>query len=377
MNYYLIAGETSGDLHGKNLMLHIQEEDAQATFRFVGGDGMAKQSGKTPVLHTSKLAFMGFVEVIANLSTIRRNMRMVKADLDQHKPDVLILIDFPGFNLEIAKHAKKTGIPVYYYISPKIWAWNQKRVHKIKRLVDQMYCILPFEVDFYRRFGMEVTYVGNPLMDALSQHVPDADFRNRHGLDERPIIALLPGSRKMELAKLLPPMSGLHPYFPNHQLVIAAAPNFTEEDYLKYLPDPAHYRFVVGATYDLLLNAEAAVVASGTATLETALLGTPQVVVYRANALTVMIARQLIRVNYISLVNLINDAPTVKELIQQDCTTETVAAEIKRLLEDPTYRQNQLEGIKKLQARVGSAGASQRTAQHIVQGLSPGIDVIL
>jgi lipid-A-disaccharide synthase len=369
MKYYLIAGETSGDLHGKNLIRKIKEEDPEAEFRFVGGDGMREQAGSEPLLHTSQLAFMGFVEVLANLRTIRRNMRLVKKDLEQVLPDALILIDFPGFNLAIATHAKKLGIPVYYYISPKIWAWNQKRVHKIKRLVHQMYCILPFEVDFYQRFGMEVKYVGNPLMDALSQHQLDKDFRQKHALDERPIIALLPGSRKMELEKLLPVMGSLRAQFPSYQLVIAGAPNFTKADYERYIPNLLDFTLVFGATYDLVRHAAVAAVASGTATLETALLNTPQVVVYRANALTVMIARQLIKVNYISLVNLINDAPTVKELIQQDCTLDTIADELNRLLTDATYRQKQLDGYAELQKRVGGPGASERTAVAIVRDM--------
>jgi lipid-A-disaccharide synthase len=369
MKYYLIAGETSGDLHGKNLIRKIKEEDPEAKFRYVGGDGMREQTGSEPLLHTSQLAFMGFVEVLANLRTIRRNMRLVKKDLEEVQPDALILIDFPGFNLNIAAHAKKLRIPVYYYISPKIWAWNQKRVHKIKRLVDQMYCILPFEVDFYQRFGMKVEYVGNPLMDALSQHQLDTEFRQKHGLDERPIIALLPGSRKMELEKLLPVMGSLRAQFPTYQMVIAGAPNFTKSDYERYIPNLSEFTLVFGATYDLVRHAQVAAVASGTATLETALLNTPQVVLYRANALTVMIARQLIKVNYISLVNLINDAPTVKELIQQDCTPDSVSLELKRLLNDSDYRNRQLEGYAELQRRVGGPGASERTAVHIVRHL--------
>src|SRR5690606_3127028 len=273
------------------------------------------------------MAFMGFVEVLSNLRTIARNLRLVKDDLRIYRPDTLVLIDFPGFNLKIAAFAKKMGLRVCYYISPKVWAWNQRRVLKIGRVVDRMFCILPFEVDFYRKWGMEVDYVGNPLLDAISTHTYNERFLEDNGLTGKPIIALLPGSRQMEISRLLPIMSGLSFLFPGHHCVIAGAPNFTTEDYRRYMGD-ADLPILFNATYDLLRHAEAAVVTSGTATLETALLGVPQVVVYRANRLSIAIGKMVIRVPFISLVNLILNRPAVRELIQKECNVDDIADEV-------------------------------------------------
>lgn len=366
MKYYLIAGETSGDLHGANLIKALKKEDTDANFRIVGGDQMQEASGETPLIHTSEMAFMGFVEVIKNLGKINKNLRRVKEDLSRNHPDTLILIDFPGFNLKIAEFAKKLGIRVCYYISPKIWAWNQSRVHKIKKVVDHMFCILPFEVDFYKKYHYPVDYVGNPLLDAIDQHEFNASFRQDNGLNERPIIALLPGSRKMEIEKLLPVMVDLYYLFPAHQFVIAGAPNFNEEYYKLYTGD-LPIAVVFQQTYDLLNQAEAAVVTSGTATLETGILKVPQVVVYKANRLTIWIARQLIKVQFISLVNLINGFLSVRELIQQDCDTRTIADELDELINNPEHRASIMENYDILAEKLGSPGASEKTAKLIMQ----------
>jgi len=368
MKYFIIAGETSGDLHGANLIEQLKHKDKHSEFRIVGGDAMQTASGESPLLHTSQLAFMGFVEVLANLATVTKNLKLVRKALVEYRPDVLILIDFPGFNLRIAEFAKRQHIPVCYYISPKIWAWNQKRVHKIKKVVDKMFCILPFEVDFYKKWGMEVEYVGNPLLDAISNHKPNPNFLKDKGLDQRPIIALLPGSREMEIKKLLPVMSKLKLRFPAHQLVVAGAPNMTHEFYREQM-DGLDLPVVFHSTYDLLLHSEAAVVTSGTATLETALLNIPQVVVYKANPITVALARNLIKIQYISLVNLITDMLAVRELIQKDCTTDKIASELDLLINNKEYRGNILENYQLLKRLVGEPGASERTARSIVDYL--------
>lgn len=365
MKYFLIAGETSGDLHGANLIKQLKAADQDAQFRIVGGDAMQEAAGQRALLHTSEMAFMGFIEVLANIRTVSKNLKAVQKQLLLEKPDALILIDFPGFNMRMASFAKKHGIKVLYYISPKIWAWNRKRVYKIKEVVDRMYCILPFEVDFYQKFGMEVEYVGNPLLDAISAHEPHPNFLKDKGLDHRPIIALLPGSREMEIKKLLPVMSRLRLLFPAHQLVIAGAPNLTHEFYreqMKGMDLPVIYH----STYDLLLHAEAAVVTSGTATLEAALLNVPQVVVYKAHPITVALARNLIQVRFISLVNLITDMLAIRELIQKECTTDTIADELHLLINNREYRDNILENYSILRQKVGAPGASQRAAESMV-----------
>jgi len=368
MKYYLIAGETSGDLHGANLIRALKTEDNQASFRFLGGDAMEEASGGQAVIHSSEMSFMGFVEVLANIFTVLGNIKKVKKDLLLNKPDALILIDFPGFNLKIAEFAKKNNIKVFYYISPKVWAWNQKRVLKIKRVVDHLFCILPFEVDFYKEWGMKIDYVGNPLLDAIGRYAPDTDFRIHNNLTQKPIIALLPGSRKMEISKLLPLMATLPESFPDYQFVIAGAPGFPASFYQEFF-DTEEINIVFNKTYDLLKNAEAAVVASGTATLETALFHVPQVVVYKANALSVWIARLVIKVGYISLVNLIMDAPVVRELIQDDYNEDSVRKELSALLNDEAYRTKMLQNYQALDVKMGEIGASERTAKLIQQYL--------
>ncbi len=371
MKYYLIAGEASGDLHGSNLMKGIKAEDAEADFRFFGGDLM-KAEGGVLTKHYSDMAFMGFVEVIANLSTILKNLKAAKADILDFRPDVLILIDFPGFNMKIAEFAKKAGIRVFYYISPKVWAWNQKRVLKIKKNVDRMFCILPFEVDFYKTWGMDVDYVGNPILDAIEANQYDEQFKVHHDLDVRPLIALLPGSRKQELDRVLPDMIKTADRFPEYQFIIAGAPTFSEKDYHTYLRG-RNIPVIFNETYNLLLNSRAAVVTSGTATLETALLKIPQVVVYKGNPVSIAIARMLVNIKYISLVNLVMDAPIVKELIQQDCNASDIGDELDRLLYDHLYRTAMLINYDELAEKMGAPGASDRAAKLMITYLEKEI----
>jgi len=364
MRYYLVAGEASGDLHGANLMKALKAQDPAAEFRYYGGDLM-KAEGGTLVKHYADMAFMGFTEVLLNLRTILKNMKACKADVLAYAPDVLVLIDFPGFNLKIASFAKQQGIPVAYYISPKVWAWNQKRVLKIKRVVDRMFCILPFEVDFYQKWGMEVNYVGNPLLDAIAQFKAEPGFRSRHGLSDKPIVAFLPGSRKQEIERLLPDMLSVTPAFPDHQFVVAAAPSFNEAYYKQFMKT-ANVTLVFDSTYDLLNIADAAVVASGTATLETALFHVPQVVVYRGGAISVAIARMLVNIKFISLVNLIMDRKVVTELIQEDCNTKNITERLNGILSG-AERGQMLTDYKALSEKMGNAGASERTAKLIFQ----------
>jgi lipid-A-disaccharide synthase len=365
MKYYLVAGEASGDLHGANLMKELKKLDPQAQFRFFGGDLMQAEGG-TLVKHYADMAFMGFFEVAANLRTILKNLAFCKLDIANYQPHVLILIDFPGFNLKIASFAKQNNLPVYYYISPKVWAWNQKRVLKIKKVVDHLFCILPFEVDFYKEWGMEVDYVGNPLLDAVNAFTPDVDFLSRNNLTGKKIIALLPGSRKQEINYLLPVMLAVTDQYPDYQFVIAGAPSFNADFYQQYLNGKA-IPVLFDATYDILTHAHAAVVASGTATLETALFHIPQVVVYKGNAISIAIARMVVTIKHISLVNLIMNSGIVKELIQEDCSPQKVGAELDLILNDQTYRKAMLTNYMVLDEKMGTPGASAKTAGLIVK----------
>ena len=366
MKYYLVAGEASGDLHGANLIKALKQEDQNTSFRYFGGDKMQAEGGEL-AKHYAEMAFMGFTEVLLNLSTIFKNLKACKADILAYQPDVLVLIDFPGFNLKIAQFAKQNGIKVCYYISPKVWAWNQKRVLKIKKVVDQMCCILPFEVDFYKKWGMEVNYVGNPLLDEKAQFTPDTSFIANQKLSDNKIIALLPGSRKQEIERLLPDMLSIVDAFPTYQFVIAAAPTFTEDYYQQFIGNK-NVKLVFANTYNLLYYAHAALVASGTATLETALFNIPQVVLYRGGAISVAIARLLVKIKFISLVNLIMDKEVVKELIQEDCNTEKITTNLQAIVSGAA-RGQMLTDYQVLASKMGTAGASERTAKLIVQSL--------
>jgi lipid-A-disaccharide synthase len=366
MRYYLVAGEASGDLHGANLMKALKSNDAGAAFRYFGGDKMQAEGGHL-VKHYAEMAFMGFAEVVLNLRTIFKNLKTCKEDILADRPDALILIDFPGFNLKIAEFAKANGIRVFYYISPKVWAWNQKRVLKIKRIVDRLFCILPFEVDFYKEWGMGVDYVGNPLLDEKANFTPNPAFREIHQIGEEKVIALLPGSRKQEIERLLPVMLSLTDRFADCHFVVAAAPSFTE-DYYRQFTGAKKVTLIFNQTYDLLQVASAAVVASGTATLETALFRVPQVVVYKGNPLSIAIARMVVKIRFISLVNLIMNRKVVEELIQENCNTEQIFKDLLPLL-DGNQRDRMLQDYEELALKMGLPGASERTAKLIIEDL--------
>jgi lipid-A-disaccharide synthase len=371
MNYYLIAGEASGDLHGANLMKALRAEDPGARFRVWGGDLMEAQGGEL-VKHYRDLAFMGFAEVVANLRTILRNIRFCKEDILAWQPDVLILIDYPGFNLRIARWARAQGLRIFYYISPQIWAWHRSRVHQIKANVDRMYVILPFEEDFYREYGLEVDFVGHPLLDVIDRYEADPAFRSEYGLDERPVVALLPGSRRQEISRMLPTMLRVPPDFPDLQFVIAGAPSVPEDFYRHIIEQsPAGQQQVAivhNRTYPLLAQAYAALVTSGTATLETGLFAVPEVVCYKGSALSYLIARRLVDIPYISLVNLVVDRQLLTELIQDDFNPARLKAELQRLL-DPAVRAELREGFGELRRRLGEAGASRWAARLMVERL--------
>jgi lipid-A-disaccharide synthase len=365
MKYYLVAGEASGDLHGANLMKALKEKDQQAQFRFFGGDLMLAEGGEL-VKHYADMAFMGFAEVAINLKTILKNLKSCKNDIAAWQPDVLILIDFPGFNLKIAEFAKTNGIMVCYYISPKVWAWNQKRVLKIKRIVDHLFCILPFEVDFYKEWGMQVDYVGNPLLDAVAAFNPDTNFHQNYQLNDKKIIALLPGSRRQEISRLLPDMIAVAQSWPDYQFIVAGAPSFDLTYYDQYIKDSG-IKVLFNATYNLLNNAHAAIVASGTATLETALFNVPQIVVYKGNTISITIARALVKIRFISLVNLIMNEGVVKELIQQDCNPQSITDELHLIVNNKSYCDKMLANYEKLHHKMGKPGASEKTAGLIVR----------
>ena len=369
MKYYLIAGEASGDLHGSNLMRALAEIDPQAQFRFWGGDRMEAVGGKL-IKHYRDLAFMGFWEVVTNLRTILRNIDLCKGDITAYQPDALIFIDYPGFNMRIAKWAKRQGIPTHYYISPQIWAWKENRIKAIRRDVDAMYVILPFEKDFYEgKHQYPVHFVGHPLLDAIAarREVSMEVFKRENGLDERPIIALLSGSRKQEIAKMLSVMLSVVGSYHPYQFVIAGAPSLGYDFYRQFIREE-NVHFVSGKTYDLLSHAHAALVTSGTATLETALFRVPEVVCYRGNWISYQIAKRVISLKYISLVNLIMDAPVVTELIQGDLNTRNLKVELDKLL-DPAYRDKLQRDYQALRERLGNEGASRRTAQAIYDSL--------
>jgi len=370
MKYYIISGEASGDLHASNLMRHLKQKDAEMTVRAWGGDLMQAQ-GATLVKHYKDLAFMGFLEVLMNLRVILGNIKFCKKDILQYQPDALILVDYPGFNMRIAKFARAHNIPVYYYISPQVWAWKKNRVYDIKKYVTKLYSILPFEKDFYAKYDYEVEYLGHPLLDAVS------NYRKEHKSDEnqwkkagRPLIALLPGSRVQELKKMFPKMLAVEKQFPQCDFVIAGVESLGEAFYQSFLKE-SNITLVFNKTYQLFEEADAALVSSGTATLETALFNVPQVVCYQTSWLSYKIAKVLVDVKYISLVNLISDQEIVKELIQEDLTVSNMVAELNRLLstEGAARMQTQYEDLRTL---LGGIGASERVAHSIFNGLKNG-----
>jgi lipid-A-disaccharide synthase len=369
MKYYIIAGEASGDLHGSNLMKAIFAEDSNAQIRFWGGDLM-KAAGGTLVKHYRELAFMGFIEVVLNLKTIMQNLKFCKADILQFQPDVLIFIDYPGFNMRIAKWAKSIQIATHYYISPQIWAWKENRIKDIKRDVDKMYVILPFEKDFYeKKHQYSVEFVGHPLIDAIQNRTKtnSEQFKKDNELSDKPIIALLPGSRKQEISKMLTEMVSVVEDFPEYQFVIAGAPSQEYSFYQQFLTNQ-NIKFISNKTYDLLSISHAALVTSGTATLETALFKVPEVVLYKGNAISYQIAKRIITLKYISLVNLIMDAPVVTELIQKDCNKNSIKNELNKIL-NTKHRQELLSNYEVLENKLGGAGASSKTAKLIVSSV--------
>lgn len=371
MKYYIIAGEASGDLHGANLIASLRKKDTRAKIRAWGGNLMKKQ-GATLVKHYRDLAFMGFIEVLLHLRTILKNLSFCKKDILKFKPDAIILIDYPGFNMKIAKFAHKHNIKVYYYISPQVWAWKKRRVYTIKEVVDKMLVILPFEKDFYDGYRVDAHYVGHPLLDELSRvkYINRNNFARQNKLNsKKEIIALLPGSRKQEVTRMLEVMLKVVDKFPEYQFVIGCAPSLTE-DFYKSLIGNANVQLVFNKTYQLLQVASAALVTSGTATLETALLYVPEVVCYKGNKISYLIAKNLVKVKYISLVNLIMDKPVLKELIQNDLTPGNVEVELKQLLTNHKKQRQLLEDYEELRYKLGNAGASNNAATIIVDDLT-------
>jgi lipid-A-disaccharide synthase len=369
MKYYIIAGEASGDLHGSNLMKALFKQEPDAEVRFWGGDLM-HQVGGTLVKHYKDLAFMGFAEVAMNLKTILRNIDFCKKDILSFQPDVIIFIDYPGFNMRIAKWAKPLGFDTHYYISPQIWAWKENRIKSIKRDINHMYVILPFEKDFYeKKHQYKVNYVGHPLVDAIDAYeaIPRETFLEKYQLDSRPIIALLPGSRTQEIKKLLAEMLKVVPDFSDFQFVLAGAPSLPYDFYKEYVKGH-DVKFVSNDTYNLLQHSHAAIVTSGTATLETALFRIPEVVVYKANEISYQIAKRIITLKYISLVNLIMDEEIVKELIQRDCNAETIKKELKKIISGEG-RANMLTKYDLLNKKLGGGGASKKVVEMLKENL--------
>ena len=368
MKYYIIAGEASGDLHGSNLVASIRQKDPNAKIRAWGGEKMRK-NGANVVKNYHDLAFMGFVEVLMNLKTILKNFNICKKDISEFNPDALILIDYPGFNLKIAKWAKKKGYKVFYYISPQVWAWKRRRVYTIKKVVDKMLCILPFEKKFYDNYDVDCLFVGHPLLDEIAKVEPvdkDKFYKANRLNPKKEIIAMLPGSRKQEVSRMLTVMLEVVKMFPNYQFVIACAPSLPVSYYKQIIGEKSNVRLVLNRTYQLLQLSSAAIVTSGTATLETALLDVPEVVCYKANKISYVIARQLAKVKYISLVNLIMDRLVVKELIQKDMTSSNIRDEIQSLLNSSKRQKKLLEDYEELKYVLGNAGASDRAADTII-----------
>jgi len=366
MKYYIIAGEASGDLHASNLIEALKKEDQNAEFRGIGGDLMQKQ-GLQLLKHYKESAFMGFLEVVLNLKPILENLQLCKTDIINYKADCIILVDYPGFNLKIAKFAHLQGIKVLYYISPKIWAWKTSRIKQIKQYVNKMYVIFPFEIEFYNKYNFEVNYVGNPLIDSIEakrHNFPSIEtFIEKNNLTTTPIIAMVAGSRKQEIANILPEMLKVISKFPEYQFVIAGAPSIEKEFYQKYIVEKK-VKLIFNQTYELMHFAQAGIVTSGTATLEAALLNLPQVVVYKTSKISYSIAKQVVSIKFISLVNLIMNKEVVKEFIQNKLTIKIID-ELNNILNSTNYKKNMLENYSELQKKIGQQGASKQCAKLI------------
>lgn len=370
MKYYIIAGETSGDLHGSNLMKGLKIADQNADFRFWGGDLM-QEVGGTLVKHYRETAVMGFIEVLGSLGKIATNLSLCKKDIVEYQPDVVILIDYPGFNFKIARFAKKNNFKVFYYISPKVWAWKESRIKYLKKDIDKLFIIFPFEIEYFKKHGIEAIYNGNPLLDSIMQHKcqqeTEEQFRQRIGVNDQPIIGLLPGSRLMEINYLMPRMIQLEKEFPDHLFLLGAAPSISKEAYDKYLKG-TNIKYLPGESYPIMKHARVTVLASGTASLEAALLNSPQVVCYGGNELSFQIAKRLVKIKYVSLVNLILNKPVVKELLQHDCTPANITKEVK-LLFNNKKREQVFSKYKKIRELLGGEGASVKVAAAMIDEL--------
>ncbi|MFM7619460.1 MAG: lipid-A-disaccharide synthase [Bacteroidota bacterium] len=366
---FFIAGEASGDLHASNLAAALLRANPELKLMGWGGELM-EQEGVEIRKHYRDLAFMGFWEVVKNLKTIFKNIELCKQQISEEKPSALVLIDYPGFNLRIAKWAKEMGIPVYYYIAPQIWAWKENRVHQIKKNVTELFAVLPFEKEFYSKKGMDVHFVGHPLLDEVKKRkrLESNSFRTQFHLDDRPIVALLPGSRKQEVKRMLEVMLKLELKYPNYQFIIAGAPSLRPEFYQSLIGEQKT-KLVFGVTYDLFEEAEAAMVTSGTATLEAALLNCPEVVCYKANPISYFIAKQLVKIKFISLVNLLLDREAVRELIQFEWNLNQASQELDAILNGGMKREHILASYQELRMKLGDGGASDKTAQLLLESL--------
>jgi len=370
MRYYLIAGERSGDLHGSNLIKALKKYDPEATFRGFGGEYM-KEAGMEVVVDYGQMAFMGFIAVIANLGTISKLLKLCKKDILSYNPDVIILIDYAGFNMRIAQFAKQNNLRVFYYISPKVWAWNTKRAWKLKENVDRLFSILPFEKEFFKKFDWDIDYVGNPVLDAIKSFQPDPDFLKKNDLTkEKKIIALLPGSRKMELKRMIPVMADLVQLNPQYQFVVASVKTLPEELYAPLRNIPS-VKFVYESTYDLLIHSQAAIVTSGTAALETGLFKVPQAVIYKAGELEYLLLKRLVKIPYISLSNLIANKLVFKEFIQDEMTAANLNEELKQLAEETPTRTQMLKDYDEVYKILDTGSASDNAARLMAGYLRP------
>ena len=373
MKYYFIAGEASGDLHASNLIAEIVRQDKGAELRGFGGERMEK-AGMQLTRHYREMAFMGFLPVLMNLKKIKQNFKTCEEDLLDFQPDVLVLVDYPGFNLRMAEFAKKHGIRVFYYISPKIWIWKKHRIKKIKAFVDEMFTILPFETEFYKELDYEVNYVGNPVLDEVMSKPPKVDFQSfvkENHLPDQPIIALLPGSRLQEIKSLLPRMLEAAAAFSNYQAVVTAAPNIDQSVYERLLADYPAARLLHNKSYEVMQQAEVAVLASGTVSLEAGILRCPQIVCYRMDggALFYWLGKHFVKIVWVSLVNLILRRTAVKELLQHNCTVKNIRQELSLILNDATYKKQIRESYDELRQQLGEPGASARAASAMIEKL--------
>lgn len=374
MRYFLIAGEASGDLHGSNLIKGIRSVDSNAQIRCWGGDLMQEAGGEL-VRHYKEGAIMGFVEVLANLGKLAKNLQDCKNNILEYNPDVIVLIDYPGFNFRIAQFAKERGFRVFYYIAPKVWAWKEKRVHRLKKYVDKLFIIFPFEIDYFKKWGIEAIYRGNPLLDSVDNckraDETREEFGARIGIDPKAtIVALLAGSRKGEIKYLLPRMIAVAKKNPSYQFLLACAPSMDMEVYEKIIGNKcSNIKLLVGETYPVLRHSDAAIINSGTASLEAALIGVPQVVCYGGNEISYQIARMVVKLKYISLANLIMDRGLFKELLQHSCTPELIGQELEQLLHNKQYREKMMDDYRQVREVLGGKGASAKVAQAMVDEL--------